>query len=384
MAENLTNHDRILAASSRNLTDRVPFFHYWRHSQVGWAERRARNSGMGMCWVRPPYVEIVHDVRITDEYTTLAGRPVVRRTYTTPLGSVTQAEYREPGTGQWHANRSWRDATPWLVEHPIKEPSDYAVMRYIAEHTEYQADYFPAEQAIDWLGGEGIVLDSLPHSPLQTLLISWIGSDENRFFYHLADYPELVDELYQALFRARLPLYEIAAGSPAPVVMHGDNVDGWLINPRLFERYLMPVYEAEAAPLHARGKLLAVHMDGRLGSLKHLIGRTPIDIIDGFHPVPMNDLPLAEALALWPNICLWLGFPGAIYALGPEAVQHFALSLLQEAGMGERLVFIMSTENIVSNANLLALTGVLSQATLPLNGTTLARIEKSLAAKEAQ
>ncbi|MCE5257750.1 MAG: hypothetical protein LLG44_01640 [Chloroflexi bacterium] len=377
-----TNRERILVASRGQSADRLPFFHYWRHCQVGWAERQARNQGMGICWVRPPYAEVLHDVRVTEEYTILAGRPVVRRTYTTPLGSVTQAEYREPGTGQWHANRSWRDSTPWLVEHPIKGPADYAVMRFIAEHTEYQADYFPIEQADDWLGGEGIVLDSLPHSPLQTLLISWIGSDDNRFFYHLADYPDLVDELYQALCKARLPLYELAARSPAQVAMHGDNVDGWLISPRLFERYLMPVYEAEAAALHARGKLLAVHMDGRLASLKHLIARTPIDILDGFHPIPMGDLALAEALSLWPDKCIWLGFPGAVYALGGQAVQRFALDLLREAAPGNHLAIIMSTENLVSNANLLALTEVLAQAALPLSIERIARIAATL--KEAR
>jgi len=378
----ISNRARILTASRGELADRLPFFHYWRHCQVGWAERQARNLGMGICWVRPPYVEVLHDVRVTEEYITLSGRPVVRRTYTTPLGSVTQAEYREPGTGQWHANRSWRDSTPWLVEHPVKGPEDYPVMRFIAEHTEYQADYFPIEQAIDWLGDEGLVLDSLPHSPFQTLLISWIGTDENRFFYHLADYPELVNELYQTLFRARLPLYEIAARSPAPAVMHGDNVDGWLINPHLFERYLMPVYTAESAALHSRGKLLAVHMDGRLANLSQLIARADVDVIDGFHPPPMGDLPLAQALAAWPDKCLWVGFPGSVYEQGPQAVQRYALRLLREAQPGDRTAVIMSTENLVSNANLLALTQVLAQARLPLNPDEFERIAISLHLEE--
>lgn len=374
----MTNRERILAASRSQPCDRLPFFHYWRHCQVGWAEREARNRGMGMCWVRPPYVEILHDIRVTEEYTTLEGRPVVRRTYTTPVGSVSQAEFREPGTYQWHANRSWRDSTPWLVEHLIKTPDDYRAACYIAEHTEYAADYFPIEQALDWLGGEGLVLDSLPHSPLQTLLISWIGTDNNAFYYHLADFPDLVDSLYQALFRARLPLYEIAARSPAPAAMHGDNVDGWMINPGLFERYLLPVYEAEAAALHARGKLLAVHMDGRLANLKSLIARAPIDIIDGFHPIPMGDLPLREALDAWRDKVLWLGFPGAIYEQGPRAVQTYTLELMREALPGDRLAVIMSTENLVSNANLLALTDTLARLTLPLTEASLARTAHDL------
>lgn len=378
MPAEMTRRSRILGASRLQPVDRLPFFHYWRHSQIGFAEREARNRGMGMCWVRPSYVEVLHDVQVADTFTTLDGRPVVRRTFTTPLGAVSYAEYREPGTGQWHANRSWKDSVPWLVERLIKNPADYGIVKYIVEHTEYVADYFPIEQAMDWLGDEGIVLDSLPHSPLQMLMIDWIGSEEGRFFYHYADYPELVEELYQAIARSRLALYEIVARSPAPAVMHGDNVDGWLVSPRLFERYLMPVYEAEAAPLHARGKLLAVHMDGRLNSLKHLIARTPIDILDGLHPIPMGDLRIREALNLWPEKCLWLGFPGAIYELGAQETQTFMLDLLREVIPGERLAVIMSTENLVSNENLLALTAVLEDAELPLTLDGIARIKRKL------
>src|SRR5450756_3034687 len=88
------------------------------------------------------------------------------------------------------------DITPWLITRRIKEPEDYAVVKYIVEHTEYVADYFPIEQAMDWLGDEGLVVDNLPHSPVQMLMINWVGSDGGRCFFHMADYPELWDDLY--------------------------------------------------------------------------------------------------------------------------------------------------------------------------------------------
>ena len=83
-----TRHDRILAASRHQPTDRLPFFHYWRHSQIGWAERECRNRGMGMCWARPCYVEKMHGVEVTEQPWRLVGQTLVRRTYTTPVGSV--------------------------------------------------------------------------------------------------------------------------------------------------------------------------------------------------------------------------------------------------------------------------------------------------------
>lgn len=362
----MTRRERVLAASRGQRPDRLPFFHYWRHSQQGWAERECRNRGMGLCWLRPCATERVHGVEVVERQATVAGLSVVQRTYVTPVGSVSMAERRDAGVGQWHGQRSWRGETPWQVERLIKGPEDYRVVRYIVEHTEYAADYFPIEQAMDWLDQDGAVLTALPHSPMQTLMIDWIGSEGGRFYYHHADHPDLVEGLYEALVESRRPLYEIAARAPAPVVLCGDNVDGVLVTPALFERYFAPVWAEQARLLHEHGKLMAMHMDGRLKTLKQHIAATQVDIVEAFHPPPMGDLSLGEALDAWPGKAIWIGFPSDAYAMGPRAVQDYARGLLAEAGTGDRLAVAMSTENQVSNENLLALTEVLSAAELPL------------------
>ena len=178
----MSRRDRIMAASRGSMPDQLPFFHFWRHSQIGWAERECRNRGMGMSWVRPSYVEVLHDVDVTERRASTPHGVIARRTYSTPLGSVYQDERREPGVGQWHAQRSWRDVSPWQTSRLIKGPKDYAVVKFMVEHTEYLPDYFPVEQAIDWIGDEGVVLTALPHSPMQTLMIDWVGSEGGRFF----------------------------------------------------------------------------------------------------------------------------------------------------------------------------------------------------------
>ena len=374
----MTRRERILAASRKQPTDRLPFFHYWRHCQTGWAERECRNRGMGMNMTRPPYVEKLHGVEVTERRAVVEGRPITRRTFSTPLGSVYEDEYREAGAGQWKLNRSWKGHQAWTTERMIKGPEDYKVVKYLVEHTEYTADYFPIEQAIEWMGEEGVVMDGLPHSPMQMLMIHWVGSEEGRFFYHLADYPELVEDLYQAVSASRKPLYEIAAKSPAPIALCGDNIDGVLVNPTLFRKYFMPEYEKQGKVLHEHGKLMAVHMDGRIGVLKDLVGETPIDIVEALHPIPMGDLSIAEALSAWKDKAIWLGFPGSIYELGPQATMRFALDLLREIVPGERLAIAMSTENQVTNANLCALTAVLENAELPLTPQIVDRIADSL------
>jgi hypothetical protein len=367
-----------MKASLKQKTDKLPFFHWWRHSQIGWAERECRNRGMGMNYERPSSVSSLKGVDVTEKQIYVNGQKIYRRIYETPVGSVYYDEMREPGTFQWHGDRSWTDVTPWQTERLIKGPDDYKVAKYLVEHTEYQPHYFPVEQAKDWLGEEGLVCDMHPHSPMQMLMIDWVGSEHGRFFIHYAKYRDVVEDLYQAISRSREPMYEIAAKSPVDVVLGGDNVDGVLVNPRLFEKYFMPEYEKMAKVLHAHGKLLAVHMDGRVGVLKDLIAKTPIDIIEGLHPPPVGDLPIGEALKAWPDKVIWMGFPGSIYVMGPEETKKHMLGVLREVIPGERLCVAMSTENIVSNENLLAMTSVLEKCDLPLTPKQIDKIEKSV------
>ncbi len=377
MAE-MTRRERILKASHRGQTDKLPFFHNWRHMQIGWAERECRNRGMGISWARPSYVTRIHDVDITEQWLKKNGQTVYHRVFSTPVGTVYQDEMRAPGTGQWHGMRGWNDITPWQTERLIKGPEDYQVVKYIVEHTEYIADYYPLEQAKNWLGDEGIVMDIQPHQPMQTLMIDWVGSEGGRFFIHHARYLDLVEDLYQAIAKSREPMYEIGARSPADIIWCGDNIDGVLVNPKLFEKYFMPEYEKMAKICHEHGKLLASHMDGRVGVLKDLIAKTPLDIIEALHPPPMGDLPIGEALACWPDKVIWVGFLATAYSMGPKSTREHALNLLRDVVPGERLCIEASTENIVSNENLRMLTSVLENAELPLTVEKVDRIEKSL------
>ncbi len=374
----MTRHERVMTAVRRERADKLPFFHYWRHSQIGWAERRSRNMGMGINWTRTPYVETMHGTTVTEQQVVVNGQRLIRRTFDTPVGSIWEEERREPGTGKWHADRSWKDIAPWITQRRIKGPDDYKVLKYIVENTEYTADYFPIEQAIDWLGEDGVVMDALPHSPMQMLMIDWVGSDEGRIFYHLADFPDLVEDLYRAISKSREPMYDIAAKSPAPITLCGDNLDGFLVNPRYFEEYFMPEYEKEAKVIHEHGKQMAVHMDGRVGCLKDLIDETPVDIIEALHPPPMGDVPIAEGLSLWKDKVIWVGFPVSSYVLGVEETKRYAIELLRGFGTGERLAVTASTENLVPNENLLMLASVLENASLPLTEEGIDEIERSL------
>ena len=108
MTDKMTRRERIMAASRGRLADRLPFFHYWRHSQIGWAERACRNRGMGMCWYRPCYAQRMHGVEVTEQPYVSDGQTIVRRTYSTPVGVVwTEENVHFDVAGLFEPGENW-------------------------------------------------------------------------------------------------------------------------------------------------------------------------------------------------------------------------------------------------------------------------------------
>ena len=58
--------------------------------------------------------------------------------------------------------------------------------------------------------------------------------------------------------------WRLLAELDAPYVEIGDNVDGMMTNPRLFEQYSMATYQRLSEMAHSQGKKIGSHMDGDL------------------------------------------------------------------------------------------------------------------------
>jgi uroporphyrinogen-III decarboxylase len=368
----MTYRERILKTLHGERVDKVPFFHMWRRLQTGQVEREVRNKGMGVWWQRSCYEESTPNVSIVERSGPPLDPEISLKEFHTPIGTLREKLKKEPGVGKWKAQRSWRDVTPWTIERRIKKPEDYDIMRFIVEDTIYEADYFPIEQAKEWLKEDGVVIANLPHSPMQMLMIDWVGVPT--FYIHYAKYRDKIEQLYEAIDKKYEEIYRIAADSPADAVMFGDNLDGVLVNPILFQRYFMPAYEKCARVVNEKGKILISHFDGRLNILKDLIAKCPQDVIEAFHPPPMGDLPIREALDLWKDKVILLGFPGSVYSLGTEAVKEYLIDLLNSVIPGDRIGIEASTENLVSDKHLHILSDILEKASLPLTSEKIKEI----------
>ncbi|MDH5439863.1 MAG: hypothetical protein OEY31_04595, partial [Candidatus Bathyarchaeota archaeon] len=183
-----------------------------------------------------------------------------------------------------------------------------------------------------------------------------------------------IEDLYSALAKKQEEIFHIAADSPSEYIGYGDNIDSVIVGRPFFERYHIPMYNKCASIVHRRGKVLGVHMDGRLKDLSEAIARSEVDVLEAFTPPPMGDLPLREALAMWKGKVIWMNFPSSVYILGADAARKHLLQLLREAVPGERLILAASSENIVDLECLRAIMDVMEKLPFPFSFDSIENI----------
>ena len=268
---------------------------------------------------------------------------------------------------------------PYRTEYMVKRPEDYEVLKFIAENMHYEPYYYAVEDQIARLGEDGIVITELPYEPMQRLLLQFVGT--TGLLRDLFTIKHRVEEVCDILERKyEEELFPLAAESPSEVVLYGGNVDSHLVSPSIFERYHLPSYSKCAGTLHAKGKMMAVHMDGRLSTLSPLIARSEVDIIDALTPPPMGDLGISEALNVWLDKILWVNIPSSVStAMGrsPRAVKEYLARQLELIIPGDRVMIIASTENYVPEDNVAAMAEAMEQATLPLSRESINKIRAS-------
>ncbi len=179
---------------------------------------------------------------------------------------------------------------------------------------------------------------------MQKMLIEFAGY--RRLAIDLHRNRELLDELYDILIDRTKVICEIASESPIELVWCGDNVNGIVLGPRVFEKYHLPVYRYMSKLFEKNGKTFIVHMDGKLNCLKHLIPVSGIKVMEAFTPPPMGALPLREARSVWgEDIKIWINFPESILLNEESYVKQYMLNLLEEISF-EKGFLIGITEDI--------------------------------------
>lgn len=341
--EKLTMHDRVTAVLKGEKPDRPPFIdrmEIWYKSccQDDTLPEKFRGMslnevhkavGMGQQKFSPPYAHKLRGVEVIctfkgetiyHEYEPVmesfpaawapsyvirdkAGDSVIE--FITPVGKV-GLKYSVS-----ESLLSMVGIEPYLMEHLVKEESDYRTAEYILEHTEFVAQFENIFDDEAELGDNGFVVPCLHRIPFQQLLLEYLG--EIPLFNALYDSPRHVKRLIDVLDQWFIEVLHHLSDFPGLYVEFVDNLDGVMTNPNLFEKYCLPYYQRYAEILHGQGKKVGSHTDGNLKPLLNLLAESGLDVCESFSPAPLTECTFEEAWDKWKNgPIIWGGIPSTI------------------------------------------------------------------------
>lgn len=328
----MTPRERITAVLRGEPVDHVPLCSYPGLLPRGERERLLRSEGLGIFHRIGVLTSESRNVTTVSTTYWEGGRPWVRTTFRTPVGEVWETLRTGGGYG-----------THLRCEFLIKRPEDYKVVEFMVKDAVYAPNEEAFREAERTLGEDGAVIGNLGYTPMQQMLILWMGPE--RFAIDYYEHPDAFFSLYETLCRRHEEQYEIAADSPAECVEYGDNVTSEMIGLERFQNYVVSCYNRLGEHLHAKGKRVGSHLDGNLKVLKEAIRDSELDFVEAYNPPPDGDLSIREARACWGGKVIAINFTSSIHLASPEEIEAHTLQLLEDASPGTGFL-VGVTENI--------------------------------------
>ena len=328
----MTMKERILAVVQGKELDRVPFVIYDGMLPMDAVDRQLGNPdriGL-MRWSEVHKVITPHCHFVTEDY--WVGKDKWQRiTLHTPAGSIYEERQFEPVF----------DSSS-IRKHFVQEKADYPVLWSYLQDSTIIPDYDRYYRDQAELGERGVPLVAVERTPYQNLWIIWVGLDN--LSYHLADLPDCVARTFSLLEQRERQIFEIVRCSPVPFIDFPDNITANAIGPARFRRHCTSLYDELAAILGEKVPVF-VHMDGDLKPLWGAISASKVLGLDSFTPAPDNDTRVADAVALWPQMRLFVNFPSSVHLRPYDQVRAEAEDILATAGHTGRLQ-IQVSENV--------------------------------------
>jgi hypothetical protein len=262
------------------------------------------------------------------EKRTSGGRVEIAWRYETPIGSIERTRVWDEGTYSWHI-RDWA----------VKTEHDLRVLAYALGSRSYEPTW---ESYLAWkecVAECGVVYMPVGYSGVGHLLCLWMGIE--RTTYAISDWPGTVQEVVEQINADTLKLVDLVAQSPAEVIIMGDNFSSDVQPPHFFKRWSRPFYVEAIRRLHAAGKRVAVHMDGRLRGALRMLHDAGADCGDALTPVPMGDLTPRECREeAGPDFILSGGIPPNLWLpyVDTETFKKAVLDWLELRKLGPCLI----------------------------------------------
>lgn len=317
MKETMTPRERWRAALHLKPVDRLPF---WPKLNAAYRQAQAEPF-------RNMELEAIHEWIGSDKHVGLSGclresyaRGTVetqrrsgteRIVYRTPYGEMEMIRKFDTSSHSWHP-----------VAFPVRSLDDVVRMTELIEDSRVEVDpeRVAKHQADTKRWGESAFTGSEIGTTALMQWVQWLAGVEMGH-YLLHDHPREVEGLFAAMDRLLKRKTELLSQhSPADALYLVENTSTTLISPPQYRRYCMPTILACTEIVRAAGRILILHMCGRLkGVLPDLAG-IPVHGFEALTSPPLGDTTLLEGRTLCPDKCLIGGTHATLWTKPPVAI----------------------------------------------------------------
>lgn len=346
MRAEMSTRERMLAVYKGEPVDHPALGIYQRYLPRGAEEVQMRLQGLGLILYHPTttmlappwhfydgFLSQVKNVELKVEHFWEKGMHVERRSYHTPVGTLSQESCSDPGgIGSEH-----------IRKHYITCIEDYKIMSYLVENTVFVPNHNHIANCMEDMGESGVMLGRLDRSPYQKCLIELAGPEQ--FLVDLFTDTEEIEALLEAMDEKMMESMNLSLDTPADVYWLPDNVTSDMTPPNAFEKYLLPYYQKQAKLAAHAGKPYFVHIDGKYRHLTNLLSQTGVSGLESVSiPQMGGDLPLEEAFALLPDMVLIPNFPASLALREEKEIASYVRNLREI--MGNRSLMLQISEDI--------------------------------------
>ncbi len=344
--DHMSLRERILAVYHGEKPDKIPFMldlsHWFYHrNRMPWDLSKSYDcpekelidyhKRIGVGFYMPnlgSFYDVSYPANVKVTTTKSADGQEIRWQISTPAGTIERVRVWE------NDNYSWG-----IPEWCIKNEEQLLILADAFSARKFQSDWRKYREWANYVGDTGVVYLGAGYSAMGQLLNYWMGVEES--IYAINDYPDTVREVVERINQNNLLQIDLLAQSPAEIIVMGDNFSSDLQPPSFFEAWSKEYYAEAIRRLHAAGKYVAIHIDGRLKGSLEMFSKIGADCADAVTPKPTGDLSPAECRAdageqmiLSGGVppCLWLN------SVTDDAFRQSVLEWLELARSNPRLI----------------------------------------------
>ncbi len=232
----------------------------------------------------------------------------------------------------------------WYVE----DEDDLRVMIYVEAHSRWEWNQQGYDDTLAYWGenGEGSIY--FPRVSVQCLYNELTGVENGVFA--LYDFPDVCEEYFRVKHENEMDFCRTLVKSPLEWINFGDNVHCGTLPPELFEKYVLPEYQARTEILRAGGKYSFAHWDGDVGAILKYAKETGLNGIEAITPKPQGDVTIEEVKAALGDEVDWIdGIPAILFD------ERYPVSVLKETA--QKLIDLFAGHLILGISDEMSSTG---------------------------